>query len=386
MSRIINEAIRVEGAEYIGTGNGYDVFDIRTYEAAQQFRIEDRDHQAGAAYTQNESTFNANINESQHLYFFAEENTNRVYGAAVKGSNTHSNVTFVGENGSEIEIRCNFLFENAAENSSKTYYNKPLPFYWIPDFSFEGQTPFSQNSTEGCLYVEDGVLAAALVQFADAPLGEHIPLDDMPTRITSISADAFNYGVEVDVIKLDDHIEALPAHCMDKVHGRILVTMSEAPFHWDPEWNAGKQNITEYDYGADPELIAQREQERQAAAEAERLRREAEQRQREEEERRRAEREARKLRYKVKGKEVVITGTISGVEELEIPEEIEGKPVTTIAAYAFFDETDLIKVVIPRSLKLIEQGAFHGSGVRTIKIPKTCVVGKYNNQLRISRF
>ena len=383
MSRNLTEAVNIENAVHLGTAHGYDVFDILTYEAAQQFTIEDRDHQAGAAYTQNESTFNANINESQHLYFFAKENTNKVYGAAVKGNGTHSDVTFVGQNNSSITIRCNFLFENAGENSSKTYYDKPLPFFWIPGASFEGQTPFSEDSTEGCLYVEDGVLAAALIQFADAPLGEHIPLDNMPRRINSLSSDAFNYGVEVDVIKLDERFEALPAHCMDKVHGRILVTMSEAPFHWDPQWNAGKQDITEYDYGADPEVIAQRERERQAAAEAERARREEEERRQAEEERIRAEREARKLRYKVKGKEVIITGTLSGINELEIPEEIEGKPVTTIAAYAFFEEEDLRRVTLPRSLKKIEQGAFHGSGVSSITIPRSCIVGKYNDRIRI---
>lgn len=379
MSRNLTEAVNIENAVHLGTAHGYDVFDILTYEAAQQFTIEDREHQAGAAYTQNESTFNANINDSQHLYFFARENTNQVYGAVVKGNETHSDVTFVGQNNSSITVRCNFLFENAGENSSKTYYNKPLPFFWIPGAAFDGQHP----DMDDCIYIEDGVIAAALIQFADAGEGEHLALDNIPQNVTSIAADAFNYGVEVDVIKLDDHIEALPAHCMDKVHNHIFVTMLDAPFHWDPAWNSGKQNITEYGYGLDPELVAEREREIAAAQEAERLRQEEEERRQAEEERRRAEREARKLRYKVKGKEVIITGTISGINELEIPEEIEGKPVTTIAAYAFFEEEDLRRVTLPRSLKKIEQGAFYGTGISSITIPRSCIVGKYNNNIKI---
>ena len=378
MYRKLTEAVNIENAIHIGTAHGYDVFDILTYEAAQQFTIEDRDHQAGAAYTQNESTFNSNINESQHLYFFARENTSQVYGAVVKSNNTHSDVTFVGSNNASVTIRCNFLYENAGENSSKTYYNKPLPFFLVPGANFEGQCPEID-----CLYIEDGVLSAALLHFADIPTNELLTLDNMPRRITSIAADAFNYGLEVDVIKLDEHIEALPAHCMDKVHNRILVTMLEIPFHWDPEWNAGKANITTLGFGADPEVVAQREREKAAAEEAERLRREEEAQRAAEEERRRAEREARKLRYKIKGKEVVITGTVSGIEELNIPEEIEGKPVTTIAAYAFFEEEDLRKVTLPASLKKIEQGAFYGSSVSSITVPKSCIVGKYNNNVRI---
>ena len=378
MYRNLTEAVNIENAVHIGTAHGYDVFDILTYDAAQQFTIEDRDHQAGAAYTQDARTFNANIDDSQHLYFFARENTAEVYGAVVKSGSTHGDVTFVGSDNASITIRCNFMFENAGENSSKTYHNKPLPFFLIPGASFEGQCPEID-----CLYVEDGVLAAALLHFADIPTNELLALDNMPERITSLAANAFNYGLEVDVIKLGDHMDHLPAHCMDKVHNRILVTALETPLDWNARWNEGKEDITIVGFGADPEALARLEQERAEAAEQERLRQEAEQRAAEEEARRRAEREARKLRYKVKGKEVIITGTLSGINELEIPEEIEGKPVTTIAAYAFFEEEDLRKVTLPRSLKKIEQGAFHGSGVSSITIPRSCIVGKYNDGIRI---
>ena len=380
MLRILNEAIQVEGAEYIGSANGYDVFDILTYAAAQQFTVEDREHLAGAAYTQNEATFNSNINESQHLYFFARENTNNVYGAIVKSANTTGDVTFIGEDNCSITVRCNFMFENAGENSSNTYYNRPLPFFWIPGASFDGQVP-----EYDCLCVQGGILKAALIQFADVPQNHLLALDDLPEVITSIDKDAFNYGLEVDVIKLTDRIHNLPDHCMNKIHNRILVSMLEIPDDWSNSWNAGKENITQLGYGLDPETVAQFERDRQAALENERQRQAAEQARREEEERRAAEREARKLRYKIKGKEVVITGTRSGIRELTIPEEVEGKPVTTIAAYAFFREEDLVSVTLPRTLKKIEQGAFYGSGVYSITIPKDCFVGKYNDTVKIRR-
>lgn len=376
MPRRLVEAINVQDAVHIGTANGYDVFDILSFSAAEQFRVENRDDRAGSAYVQNEGTFNSNINNSQHLYFFAEENTNKVYGAIVKSTNTHASVTFVGEN-AEIDIVCNFMFENAGENSSKTYSNKPLPFFLIPGARFNGQCPEID-----CLYIEDGVLSAALVQFADVPRGELLALDNMPAQIESISSTAFNFGVEVDIIKLDDRIESLPAHCMDKVHNRILVTSIEAPDSWNPQWNAGKESITIYGYGMDPEEAARLEQERmaerEAAAEAERQRQAEAQRRAEEEARQKAEREARKIRYRVIGKEVKIIGTIPGVTTIEIPSEIEGKPVTIIGAYAFFGNQDLRSIKLPRTIEKIEAGAFAETEISgPIYIPDSCkLLGK----------
>lgn len=373
MRRRLVEAINVPEAVHIGTAHGYDVFDILSFSAAQQFRVENRDDRAGSAYTQNENVFNANINDSQHLYFFAEENTNKVYGAAVKGNNTRSNVTFIGEQGTSINILCNFMFENAGENSSKTYYDRPLPFFLIPGASFEGQ-----SEDISCFYVDNlGTLIAALAQFYESEQDELLVLDNMSIEVITISSKAFDFGVEVDVIKLGDHIQVLPAHCMDKVHNRILVTALEAPSNWDPDWNAGKENITTYGFGMDPETIAQLEQERAAAAEAEQQRQAEAQRQAEEEARRKAEREARKIRYQVVGKEIKIIGTLPGISELRIPPEIEGKPVTTIGAYAFFGNEDLKYIKLPSTLRRIEAGAFAESQLfGLIYVPYGCIIGK----------
>ena len=70
------------------------------------------------------------------------------------------------------------------------------------------------------------------------------------------------------------------------------------------------------------------------------------------------EREAHKLRYKVEGNHVVITGTRKGIEEIEIPETLEGKPVTIIGPYAFFGNKDLKEVKLPKTIKRIEKAAF----------------------------
>lgn len=69
-------------------------------------------------------------------------------------------------------------------------------------------------------------------------------------------------------------------------------------------------------------------------------------------------RELNKLRYKIEKNHAVIKGTRKGITELDIPETIEGKPVTIIDKYAFYGNPDLRTVNIPKSLKRIEKAAF----------------------------
>ena len=102
MTQKLIEAINVPGAELIGTAKGYDLFNIRTYEAAQQFVVENTQNEAGAAYVQNENTFNTNINENQQLYFFVMENTNRVYAGVVKSATTNSDIDIAGDRKSVV--------------------------------------------------------------------------------------------------------------------------------------------------------------------------------------------------------------------------------------------------------------------------------------------
>ncbi|MDD4772267.1 MAG: leucine-rich repeat protein [Eubacteriales bacterium] len=62
----------------------------------------------------------------------------------------------------------------------------------------------------------------------------------------------------------------------------------------------------------------------------------------------------------VTGNEVVITRYSGTAKDVDIPASIGGKPVTKIAAYAFQNNTDLIGVKIPASIKTIDVSAFRG--------------------------
>ncbi len=59
-------------------------------------------------------------------------------------------------------------------------------------------------------------------------------------------------------------------------------------------------------------------------------------------------------------KEVTISKYIGSAKEVDIPPSIGGKPVTKIAPYAFQDNTAIISLKIPSSVKSIGVGAFRG--------------------------
>ena len=80
------------------------------------------------------------------------------------------------------------------------------------------------------------------------------------------------------------------------------------------------------------------------------------------------------IRYRVQGNEVIILGAKRGVNELEIPETIEGKPVTKIAPFAFFDNRTLTKVDLPNTIKEIGKAAFAGCSSLSLTYPKNAIL------------
>ena len=64
------------------------------------------------------------------------------------------------------------------------------------------------------------------------------------------------------------------------------------------------------------------------------------------------------IRYEFQGRIAVITGATKDEEIIEIPEELEGKPVAKIEANAFVEMPKLKKVVIPKSVRVIGAYAF----------------------------
>jgi len=365
MSRKLTEAINVQGADLIGTAKGYDLFDIRTYEAAQQFVVENTNIPAGTAYVHNEATFNGNIDENQRLYFFVESNTNKVYAGVVKGPNTNSNISIPGERGS-INIEVNFLFETNTISAAKRIF----PFFLIPGIRVD-------DAVDN-LIIKDNTLLAVLPQLT--PL-EQIDLDLTSfNNITKIDKDAFYYRMDVNTLTLGENIQNVPNSAFDAVQN-IVITWIEKPEGWSDDWDKNYRSKINYLHKDEIENIKQQkareaELEQQRAAEAERERREQQYRQL-----------LSSIKYKKEGKEITILGVKPSFKgELIIPDKIDNLPVTRIAPFAFYANDNITSVQLPDTLKIIGQGAFAFTYLDSpVKVPQNCRVSKnawYGQRIR----
>ena len=77
------------------------------------------------------------------------------------------------------------------------------------------------------------------------------------------------------------------------------------------------------------------------------------------------------LEYKIVGNKIIVTGANSDAINIEIPDEIDGKPVTRIADNAFSYMTGLMSVKLGANIKTIGGEAFVNSGIKEITIPST---------------
>lgn len=368
-------AIRVDGATHIGTAKGYDLFDIRTYAAAQQFINVRTQAEAGADFTQNEDTFNRNITDTVKLYFFVLINTNEVKYAVLKtaGSPANTDLTLKSSVNTSVEIQTNFVVEDSRHHS-EIAAGDTVPLFLLPEYAA------LDVDAKGCLIDRDS-LRAVLPQFCESGLLKlDMSVEPYVSSVREIASDAFCFGQDISELILTDNITVMPENVISRRIESIHLTCSETPSHWHPRWHNGREDRITFNYGLSDEERAsleaeararEEEAERQRQAEAERAAREAELA---------AEREARKIRYKVEGNSITIKGTRKGIEELDIPEEIDGKPVTKIEAYAFFENPYLKKLKLPKTLKIVERGAFYGLNLNQmyIKVPKGCIIGKDN--------
>lgn len=76
--------------------------------------------------------------------------------------------------------------------------------------------------------------------------------------------------------------------------------------------------------------------------------------------------------YEVKGDEAIVTGFTATNTVANIPEELDGKPVTTVKAGAFKDVTTLETINLPPTMTTVENEAFSGcTNLRSLSLPPT---------------
>lgn len=416
IKRYINEAIEIDGAQHIGSNFEYDLFLINTFDAAQQFVKADSDTPAGAAFTQNETTFNNHLgNGNLKLYFFVRENTNQVVLAILKGNNTNSTINF-----GDHSVNVNFEIETINHNSNYDV-SLNIPFYLIPDITY------GDYVNDLGLIIQNNTLVKLNQYFARDV--EDWQYDDfnIPNTVTKIKSKAFcdrfasNYNI--DTLHIPNSVTEVESEAFEEGYPDVNIHLIKVYYHRRPEGWAENWIDTEFEGTSvvsglsqaeldrldqeaaaeeqarlereeqerlaaeeqarlEAEAAAQRQREEEARLEAERLeaeRLERERLEREEQERLAKEEEEREILrksynsiiYKEHDTHIeIIRTTKEAPKELIIPEFINNKPVTTIASYAFYNK-DFSKIVLPKSITEVGSGAFYGK--YEVHIPKEII-------------
>ena len=86
--------------------------------------------------------------------------------------------------------------------------------------------------------------------------------------------------------------------------------------------------------------------------------------------------------YTVTGDEATITGYTGSAENIVIPSELGGKPVTAIADKAFYGYKNIVNIYIPKTIKAIGEDAFQNATSNLIRF--ICYEGTENEWANIA--
>lgn len=353
----INEELHVDGLDFLGSAYGYELYDARTYEGAQALTVGATNQRAGEGWTRDAGTFAANINDRLHLYLFVIENTNH----AIMGCLNQ------GQNSLQIEINrtrynlenVNYIFQDV-NGEAKIGGDVILPLFLLPHFTYT-------NGEKGLIFSAESIVA----NYKGLLNPQQIPEEEViPEGINRIRENAFS-GYPVPSVTIDNPNINIQANAFADYTGTIRCAAENLEStDWNPYWAGNNTNVVWGIHLSDEERArraeaARIERERQEREEQERREREERERQeREAEERRKQELQNAEtisiLKYKESAKDVTILGCKRGRENLTIPKEINGKPVTTIAQFAFINDVNLREVRLPSTVKVIGKAAFFG--------------------------
>lgn len=352
------EEIHHDGLVFLGNAYGYDVYNVISFAGAQELTVGETDQLAGEGWTRDENTFNSNIGDTLKLYFFVKENTNHVLMGCLNSSNEQS----LSIEGKSFTIKLNYNFQNVT-GAPEIPSDEILPLFFLPNLTYNG---------EKGLIIKQNELVGTYKGLINP--NEHLENVIIPENVTRVKSDAFN-GYPSESVTIENTVSVVERNAFNNYSGTIRCAAEsvEDVSSWSSGWNGNCDSIV-WGIHLTPEEIARREEE----ARLERERREREEREREEAERREREFQTAEtisvLRYKKEGNNIVITGCKPRRQTLDIPEEIEGLPVTKIAPYAFYNNLDLTEVKLPKTVKEIGKAAFYKCNNLTLYYPATATL------------
>ena len=368
----LNEVLNYEGLVYLGGNGVYEVYDATTWDAAQHLVHAGDDRRAGDAWAQNENTFNQHVGPNAPLYFFVQANTNRVDAAAIRQPNNSLHLrTDVGD----FTTQTNYAIED--RGGALAVDHKNLPLYVLPRFTC---------TLPGGLLIENNILKGVFLGVLNPDNTQEEVV--IPAGVTTIEANVFSNAYPRNFIKIPDSVNTVAANAFSNYSGTIEVAANALEADsWSPEWAPNAHIV--HRPGAAPQENPQENTENvlnapeastpentpTPAAEPETIPAEVggqrlswqEKKQRVQElpdeevlyyetVRRRSKEKNAEGRWEYTP-EIVILGCWKGRDNLDIPEQIDGKPVTEIAPFAFYNQP-MRRINLPKTIKIIGSGAF----------------------------
>ena len=203
LEALLLEHVNVTGADYIGTVDDIDLFRIRTWAAAQEFVCAGTTIPAGEKWCQNESTFNRNINETTKLYFFVNRSTYAVVLGAIS-SNSMNRFTYQGQT-----YKANYILEDTSGRNTCSVDLDTLNL--LPDFALEEPNTETvvQNDEENDEIETNNEIDSSEDEMITYKFLDHLgaEIEDIETEIHNLE-DAINYAEEnkyVYTIKEDNN-------------------------------------------------------------------------------------------------------------------------------------------------------------------------------------
>lgn len=231
----LNEELHIEGAEYLGSDYGYDVYNIKTFEAAQEFHVAGDEHApAGNAWAQSAEKFDQYITNStsgQKIIFFAAENTKAVH----LGVLTHASGR-LSIQPAAATITCNCSFEAAQTGSnfgSTVAASAVFPLYLIPDFSATNASNENGIITASSDRTEIVGTYCGLVPSSQLNTNSEISLEGY----TKIVNNCFGF-YKAAAIKITESIQKVEAQAFTDYSGKILLPYASEeslPEGWDAD-------------------------------------------------------------------------------------------------------------------------------------------------------
>ena len=346
----LTEDLHIDGATFLGTAYGFDVYRILTWDAAEQFEpVEAVEYEgtryetAGRIFIRSRNTFEGNINEQVRFYLFALEGSNKVAWGALS-LNQKCQINLSNKNFSFTLNNYVLQSSNIVEGDTVNL-DSDLPLFLLPDIQYNGHN--------GVIINNDTVLGT----FNGLVDAEHAPAE-VRINAQKIKTNAFA-GYVVPTVIIERDVKQIESNAFNGYAGQIKCAAEDPTGeyndkltrNWADDWNGNNNNITWAIYVTPQEWERRRVDRELQAADPVTI-----------------------LRYKQEGNGITILGIKRWRREFDIPAEIEGKPVTKIAPFAFYGNTDITRVNIPNSVKEIGKAAFSGCKNANITYPRNAVV------------